>query len=81
VNGHEQLSLDAPAEAAAPPEGMEIRVRANGSGGRPGPTLEQAEAIGNRDRDVFLEAGAGTGKTRVLVERYCDAIAVDGVEP
>ena len=81
MNGHEQLSLDAPAEAAAPPEGMEIRVRANGSGGRPGPTLEQAEAIGNRDRDVFLEAGAGTGKTRVLVERYCDAIAVDGVEP
>ena len=81
MNGHEQLSLDAPAEAAAPPEGMEIRVRANGGGGRPGPTLEQAEAIGNRDRDVFLEAGAGTGKTRVLVERYCDAIAVDGVEP
>ena len=81
MSGHEQLSLDAPAEAAAPPEGMEIRVRANGGDGRPGPTLEQAEAIGNRDRDVFLEAGAGTGKTRVLVERYCDAVAVDGVEP
>ncbi|MCB0876559.1 MAG: UvrD-helicase domain-containing protein [Solirubrobacterales bacterium] len=48
---------------------------------RSGPTAEQEAAIGNRDRDVFLEAGAGTGKTRVLVERYCDAVAVDGVEP
>ena len=36
------------------------------------PTPEQAAAIEARDRDVFLEAGAGTGKTRVLVERYCD---------
>ena len=30
-------------------------------------------AIDARDRDVLLEAGAGTGKTRVLVERYCAA--------
>jgi len=45
------------------------------------PTPEQAAAIEARDRDVFLEAGAGTGKTRVLVSRYCDAIDVDGVEP
>ena len=42
------------------------------------PTAEQAAAIGNRDRDVFLEAGAGTGKTRVLVERYCEAVDDDG---
>src|SRR5881397_901728 len=47
----------------------------------PVPTLEQRRAIGLRDRDVFLEAGAGTGKTRVLVERYCDAVALDGVTP
>ena len=46
----------------------------------PAPTPEQRAAIEARDRDVFLEAGAGTGKTRVLVERYCEAIAVDGVE-
>ena len=34
-----------------------------------------------RDRDVFTEAGAGTGKTGVLVERYCDAVSEDGVGP
>ncbi len=44
------------------------------------PTPEQAAAIDGRRSDVFLEAGAGTGKTRVLVSRYCDAIDVDGVE-
>ena len=45
------------------------------------PTAEQAAAIDSRDRDIFLEAGAGTGKTRVLVDRYCDAVDHDGVEP
>jgi len=45
------------------------------------PTPEQAAAIDGRDRDIFLEAGAGTGKTRVLVDRYCDAVDLDGVEP
>ena len=38
-----------------------------------GPTPEQRRAIDARDRDVLLEAGAGTGKTLVLVERYCAA--------
>lgn len=41
------------------------------------PTAEQAAAIEARDRDVFCEAGAGTGKTRVLVGRYCDALTGD----
>jgi ATP-dependent helicase/nuclease subunit A len=45
------------------------------------PTREQAEAIGVRGRDVLLEAGAGTGKTGVLVDRYCDLVASDGVSP
>jgi ATP-dependent exoDNAse (exonuclease V) beta subunit len=39
-------------------------------------TPEQSEAIDSRDRDVFLQAGAGTGKTTVLVERL-KAIAID----
>jgi ATP-dependent exoDNAse (exonuclease V) beta subunit len=43
-------------------------------------TPEQAAAVAARDRDVFCEAGAGTGKTRVLVRRYCEAVADDGVE-
>ena len=36
------------------------------------PTAEQRAAIAARERDAFLEAGAGTGKTTVLVDRYCD---------
>ena len=40
---------------------------------------------GGRDRraraaTLFLEAGAGSGKTTVLVDRYCAAVADDGVE-
>ncbi len=55
---------------------------AGGDGDAPRPpTPEQAAAIDARDRDVFLEAGAGTGKTRVLVSRYCDAIDHDEVAP
>ena len=44
-------------------------------------TPEQLAVIEARDRDVFTEAGAGTGKTGVLVERYCDAVSEDGVGP
>ena len=47
----------------------------------PEPTPEQQAAIEARSSDVFTEAGAGTGKTRVLVERYCDAVTEDGVGP
>jgi ATP-dependent helicase/nuclease subunit A len=43
------------------------------------PTPQQRRAIESRDRDVLLEAGAGTGKTRVLVDRYCAAVTEDGV--
>jgi ATP-dependent exoDNAse (exonuclease V) beta subunit len=75
MTGPEQLSFDA--DGAAP------RGRESGEGpGDPSPpTAEQAAAIDSRDRDVFLEAGAGTGKTRVLVDRYCDAIDLDELEP
>ncbi len=44
------------------------------------PTPEQRAAIDARDRDVLCEAGAGTGKTTVLVGRYCDAIELDELE-
>ncbi len=36
-------------------------------------TDQQRAAVGDRDRDVFLRAGAGTGKTTVLVDRFCAA--------
>jgi ATP-dependent helicase/nuclease subunit A len=45
-------------------------------------TDQQVAAVTRRERDVFLRAGAGTGKTTVLVERFC-AAALDpegGVE-
>src|SRR5690242_3838521 len=55
-------------------------------GGRGGMSAErteqQAAAVEHRDRDIFLRAGAGTGKTSVLVDRFC-AAALDpdgGVE-
>ena len=45
------------------------------------PTPEQAAAIAARGRDVLLEAGAGTGKTGVMVERYCRLVCDEGVSP
>ena len=69
----EQLSLaDLEPEAAA----AEVPVARP----RPEPTPEQAAAVAARRRDAFLEAGAGTGKTAVLVDRYCASIVDDGVE-
>jgi ATP-dependent exoDNAse (exonuclease V) beta subunit len=35
------------------------------------PTPEQSLAIEARGHDVLVEAGAGTGKTGVMVDRYC----------
>ena len=48
---------------------------------RPLPTPEQLAAINCRARRILLEAGAGTGKTSVLVNRYCDRIEFDGLAP
>jgi ATP-dependent helicase/nuclease subunit A len=44
-------------------------------------TGEQAAAIAASGRDVLVEAGAGTGKTGVMVERYCRLVCEDGVSP
>jgi ATP-dependent exoDNAse (exonuclease V) beta subunit len=45
------------------------------------PTPEQKAAIAISGRDVLLEAGAGTGKTGVMVDRYCRLICDEGVPP
>jgi ATP-dependent helicase/nuclease subunit A len=45
------------------------------------PTPEQAAAIAARGGDVLLEAGAGTGKTGVMVERYCRLVCDSGLSP
>jgi ATP-dependent helicase/nuclease subunit A len=45
------------------------------------PTPEQAAAIAVSGLDVLLEAGAGTGKTGVMVDRYCRLVCDKGVSP
>jgi ATP-dependent exoDNAse (exonuclease V) beta subunit len=45
----------------------------------PEPTAEQRRAIDRRDGSLLLSAGAGTGKTTVLVERLVAAVTDDGV--
>ncbi|HWM64281.1 MAG TPA: UvrD-helicase domain-containing protein [Solirubrobacterales bacterium] len=44
------------------------------------PTPEQAAAISARG-DTLVEAGAGTGKTGVMVDRYCRLVCEEGVSP
>ncbi|MGB7588860.1 MAG: UvrD-helicase domain-containing protein, partial [Solirubrobacterales bacterium] len=44
-------------------------------------TPEQRAAIEVAGRDVLLEAGAGTGKTGVMVDRYCRLVCDEGVSP
>src|SRR5215207_3909021 len=43
-------------------------------------TPEQRRAVERRDGSLLVRAGAGTGKTTVLVERFVQAVAEDGVE-
>jgi ATP-dependent exoDNAse (exonuclease V) beta subunit len=43
-------------------------------------TAEQLSAIERRDGDLLLDAGAGSGKTSVLVERFTRAVREDGVD-
>jgi ATP-dependent exoDNAse (exonuclease V) beta subunit len=48
---------------------------------RPAPTPEQSRAIRARGHDVLVEAGAGTGKTGVMVDRYCRLVCDLEVSP
>ncbi len=43
-------------------------------------TEAQQRAIDRRAGDLLLAAGAGSGKTSVLVERFVNAVLVDGVD-
>jgi ATP-dependent helicase/nuclease subunit A len=44
-------------------------------------TPEQEHAIGRRTEPLLLVAGAGSGKTSVLVERFVRAVREDGIAP
>jgi ATP-dependent helicase/nuclease subunit A len=59
------------AEAPTPPEPAVERS----------PTPEQRAAIEARAHNVLLEAGAGSGKTGVMVERYARLVVDEGVSP
>jgi ATP-dependent helicase/nuclease subunit A len=61
---------DAPPESAIPKPAVERS-----------PTPEQRAAIEARGRDVLLEAGAGSGKTGVMVERYARLVVDEGISP
>ncbi len=43
------------------------------------PTTEQRAAIAASGRNVLVEAGAGTGKTGVMVDRYCRLVCEGGI--
>jgi ATP-dependent helicase/nuclease subunit A len=45
------------------------------------PTAEQRAAIEATGAEVLIEAGAGTGKTGVMVDRYCRLVCEQGVSP
>jgi len=45
------------------------------------PTPEQEAAISASSRRVLVEAGAGTGKTGVMVDRYCRLVCDQAVPP
>src|SRR4051812_39989105 len=45
------------------------------------PTVEQRRAIEATGAELIVEAGAGTGKTGVMVDRYCRLVCDEGVPP
>jgi ATP-dependent helicase/nuclease subunit A len=61
------------AKARAPLDGITPRGRTL--------TDEQEQAIARRTEPLLLAAGAGSGKTSVLVERFVRAVLDDGVSP
>ena len=50
------------------------------AGGEPTWTPEQQRAIERRGGDLLLDAGAGSGKTSVLVERFVQSVLTDGID-
>jgi ATP-dependent helicase/nuclease subunit A len=70
------------AQCAASRGGAEHQagVHAIASGREPQWTEEQRAAIERRQGDLLLDAGAGSGKTSVLVERFVRAVLQDGVD-
>jgi ATP-dependent helicase/nuclease subunit A len=89
-----QLQLGLAYEQESSPAGEQERSRAAGSerptAEREGSsredrerslTDEQERAVARREGSLLLAAGAGSGKTSVLVERFVRAVREDGIAP
>ncbi len=61
--------------------GAESEAETAGSLTRLTLTDEQEQAVGRRGEPLLLAAGAGSGKTSVLVERFVRAVREDGIAP
>ena len=61
-----------------PDQSGEIAREDMATASRPALTSQQQVAVATRDVSVALSAGAGCGKTHVLVERYLSHLAPDG---
>jgi ATP-dependent exoDNAse (exonuclease V) beta subunit len=75
--------VDPEASSSAPEEEQED-PRATVATGAVAPhrlTVEQEHAVGRRGEPLLLAAGAGSGKTSVLVERFVRAVREDGIAP
>jgi ATP-dependent helicase/nuclease subunit A len=79
----------APGDEPRAPAGAEPRAPAGATGrsgaqppggGEPTWTPEQQRAIERRNGDLLLDAGAGSGKTSVLVERFVQSVLTDGID-
>jgi ATP-dependent helicase/nuclease subunit A len=74
ADAHIPRSADASVERAGASVAVSVRaLRAL--------TEEQERAVASREGSLLLAAGAGSGKTSVLVERFVRAVREDGVAP
>jgi ATP-dependent exoDNAse (exonuclease V) beta subunit len=72
---------DPEAGASAPEEEADPRATAGSALAPSVLTAEQEHAVGRRDEPLLLAAGAGSGKTSVLVERFVRSVREDGIAP
>src|SRR5882762_7278998 len=84
VTGDVRLQPDHSGSASTPPVTGGVRLQPDHSGG-PSTEPDLADADARRaavdpSQNIVLEASAGTGKTRVLVERYVNLLRA-GIEP
>ncbi len=74
--GDEQLTLLLPTDAVQAPHAPELAIAESRAF-----TEQQESAVGRRQGSLLLTAGAGSGKTAVLVERFVRAVVSDGIAP